>query len=146
MKKQRFISYFIILTLTVVSLKITGCEQEDVDSYVDCDLCLSEYPEWDTLWVTVTINDENPFVPLEFYIGDYEDGEIDWTDTAYSESFWLLGEIEKQYSVKASYHKDGDILIAIDGDFLSVTNVEDECYPPCKYYISGGTLDVSMKE
>jgi hypothetical protein len=130
--------------MLITAVNFSGCEQEDLDFYIDCDFCLEEIPEFDTLWVSVTINDENPFVPLEFFIGDYEDGESDWIDTTWEESYWLESEIGVEYSVKALYQRDGSPVVAIDGDKMRVVNGEGECYSPC-YYIRGGTLDVRLK-
>jgi hypothetical protein len=126
------------------AVHFSACEQEDLDFYIDCDYCLEEIPVVDTIWVSLTINDENPRVPLEFYFGDYEDGEIDWIDTATEENFWLISDIGVEYSVKASYFVDGEPVVAIDGDKLQVVNGEGECYAPC-YYTRGGTMDVRLK-
>jgi hypothetical protein len=143
--KKYSITLFILLTILAVSLKLTGCEQEDLDFYIDCDFCLEEIPEYDTLRVSVTINDENPFVPLVFYLGDIEQNDIDWVDTAYSETFWLAGSVVGQeYSVKATYQRDNETVVAIDGDKIRVVDGEGECYPPC-FYVRGGTLDVRLK-
>lgn len=144
MKINRRISRIAIILMLITTVNFIGCEQEDLDFYIDCDYCLEEIPELDTLWVSVTINDENPFVPLEFFIGDYEDGESDWIDTTWEESFWLESEIGVEYSVKALYQRDGEPVIAIDGDKIRVVDGAGECYSPC-YYVRGGTLDVRLK-
>ncbi len=134
-----------IILIIIVSFKLSSCEQEDLDFYIDCDHCLAEAPQYDTLRVQVTINAENPYVPLEFYIGDVEDQQKDWIDTARTENFWLVSEVGTEYSVKATYQKAGKTIVAIDSDILRVVDGEGECYPPC-YYIRGGTLDVRLKE
>ena len=134
-----------LLFIAALALKMSSCEQEDLDFYIDCDYCLDSIPEWDTLWVSVTINDENPYVPLTFYLGDIETGAEDWVDTAYDNSFWLVSEVGVEYSVKATYILNGEPVIAVDSDRLKVVDGEGECYPPC-YYIRGGTLDVELKE
>ena len=146
MKHPRATTVLILLAIISASLKLSGCEQEDLDFYIDCDFCLPEIPEYDTLDVYVTINEENPYVPLVFYLGDVEDTQIDWIDTAYSDTLWLSGSVVGQeYSVKATYRRDGEIVVAIDGDKIRVVDGEGECYPPC-YYVRGGTLDVRLKE
>lgn len=146
MKHLTIKSIFVLLAVIAASLKLSGCEQEDLDFYIDCDFCLSEIPEFDTLYVYVTINEENPFVPLEFYLGNIEDNQIDWIDTAYSDTLWLSGSaVGQEYSVKATYMQDGEPLVAIDGDKIRVVDGEGECYPPC-FYVRGGTLDVRLKQ
>lgn len=144
-KKIKYRSAIILTAVFLLVIKFSGCEQEDMNFYIDCDYCLDFIPEYDTLWVKVTINEENPYVPLEFYIGDFENGQEDWIDTAYSETFWLVSEVEVNYSVKAKYQKNNDVIYAIDGDKIKVVSGEGECYPPC-YYTKSGTLDVTLEE
>ena len=136
-----------ILTALVLSviLKLTGCEQEDLNYYIDCDYCLEEVPVWDTLWVYLTINDENPEVPLTFYIGDFESGTVDWVDTAREEIFPLVSKVDVEYTVKATYFHEGFPVIAVDADKMRVVNGEEDCYYPC-FYVRGGTLDVRLKQ
>lgn len=145
MKKIKYIPKIILLLLLILSVKFSGCEQEDLDFYVDCDFCLESIPELDTLWVYVTLNEENPSVPLKFYVGDYEDGQEDWIDTARVDTFWLVSEVGVDYSVVATYKQGDDIVVAVDGDRIRVVDGEGDCYPPC-YYTRGGTLDVRLKE
>lgn len=141
---MKYISSLILIIVFMVSIKITGCEQEDLDFYIDCNDCLTQAPDSSNLLVFVTINDENPSVPLVFYRGDYEDNVVDWIDTTYNDTLKLYSEIGIKYSVKATYMKDGEVIVAVDGDKLSVVDGEGECYPPC-YVIRGGTLDLRLK-
>ena len=140
---KTIIKLIILLTL-VLSFNISGCEQEDLAFNIDCGNCLEAIPDSADLKVTVTINDENPFVPLTFYVGDYEDGDIDYIDTTWTEELFLFSEVGTEYSVKATYQKDGETIIAIDGDKLRVVDGSGDCYSPC-YFIRGGTLDVRLK-
>lgn len=136
---------FIILLTLVLSFNISGCEQEDLAFNTDCGNCLETIPDSADLIVNVTIDDENPFVPLTFYVGDYEDGVIDFIDTTRTKEFLLFSEVGTEYSIKATYQKDGETIIAIDGDKLRVVDGSGDCYPPC-YFIRGGTLDVRLNE
>ena len=144
MKNMKYISSLVLISVFIVSLKITGCEQEDLDFYIDCYDCLDVAPDSADLIVYLTINEENTSVPLVFYRGDYEDNEVDWIDTAYTDTLYLYSEVGMKYSVKANYQQAGETVIAIDGDKLRVVDGEGECYPPC-YVIRGGTLDVRLK-
>ncbi len=144
MKKIIYTTPIILLALTVVSLKFTGCEQEDLDFYIDCDYCMEFVPDSAELIVTVTINDENPFVPLTFYSGDYEDGNIDFIDTTWTEERLLYSAVGVEYSVKATYKQGDETIVAIDGDKLRVVDGSDDCASTC-YYIRGGTMDLRLK-
>jgi hypothetical protein len=134
-----------MLLLLALCFNFSGCEQEDLAFITDCDNCLDAIPDSADLIVSVTINEENPFVPLTFYIGDYEDGIIDFIDTTRTEERLLYSEVGVEYSVKATYRKDGETVIAVDGDRLRIVDGSGDCYPPC-YFIRGGTLDVRLKE
>jgi len=144
MRKIKHISSIILIVILAVSIKFSGCEQEDLDFYIDCDDCLSNPPDTADLIVYLTINDENPYVPLVLYLGDYEDNVIDYIDTAYEETHYIPSEMGIDYSIKAIYQKDGEPFVAIDGDKLRTVDGEGECYPPC-YVIRGGTLDLKLK-
>nr|MDA3822644.1 hypothetical protein [Bacteroidales bacterium] len=143
MKNNSTTSKIILLIILILSVKFSGCEQEDLDFYIDCDYCMEEIPLYDTLWVSLTINEENPYVPLKFYLGDYDNGTEDWIDTAYSGEFWLVSEVDVKYSVKATYKRGDETIVAIDSDKIKAVNGEEECYAPC-YYVRAGTLDVRL--
>jgi hypothetical protein len=145
MKNKNTTSKIILLIILILSVKFSGCEQEDLDFYIDCDYCMDSIPLYDTLRVLVTINEENPSVPLKIYLGDYDNGTTDWVDTAYSEEFWLVSEVDVEYSVKASYKRGEQTIIAVDGDKIKAVNGEEDCYSPC-YYVRAGTLDVRLAE
>lgn len=144
MIKINLITKALLAFILVLTIKMTGCEQEDLDFYIDCDFCLESVPDSAELIITVTINEENPYVPLTFYKGDYEHGVVDYRDTTSAEELFLFSEVGTDYSVMATYLKDGKTIYVIDGDRMRVVNGEGECYPPC-YYIRGGTLDLRLK-
>lgn len=143
-KKRNSITKALLAIVLFLSVNIAGCEQEDMDFYIDCDFCLDNIPDSADLIVTVTINEENPFVPLTFYEGDYESGVVDYRDTARSEELFLYSEVGLEYAVMATYQKEGKSIFVVDADKMRVVNGEGECYPPC-YYIRGGTLDLTLK-
>jgi hypothetical protein len=144
MKKIPIISKILLLLILAFSIKFSGCQQEDLDFIVDCDNCLEFKPDSADLIVYVTINDENPFVPLVYYIGNYEDGIIDYRDTARTEEIFLYSKIGVDYTVKATYTKNGKPIVAVDEDKLRIVDGQGDCYSPC-YFIRGGTLDVRLK-
>jgi len=142
--KKRIIILF-LLTLQLLIFN-SGCErQEPVDlSEIDCSECYQDKPEWGPLNITVTINSQNPYVPLKVYIGNFEEGNLDWTDTAYSSDFRVDVKPDQYYSVTAEY-KDGDkTIFAVDGDKLKIKHTSDKCDEPC-YYFKGGYIDVRLR-
>ncbi len=144
MKKTGYYTKGGLLLLILLILKLTSCEQEDLDFYIDCDYCLESIPDSADLIINVTINDENPYVPLTFYVGDYENGVVDYVDTCRTDTLYLYSEIGMDYSVVAEYNTGNGPIYVVDGDRLRIVNGEGECYTPC-YYIRGGTLDLRLK-
>ncbi len=123
-----------------------SCERYDPVNVgeIDCYNCYNPRPEWVRLNIKVTINNENQKVPLTIYIGNFEDGNVDWIDTTSIADYWVEVHPDQYYSVKAEY-KDGNKLIyAIDGDKIKLNYTENSCDEPC-YYSTGGYIDVQLK-
>ena len=111
---------------------------------IDCDECYYLKPDSADLIVNLTLNDENPFVPLIFYRGKVEEGIIEWTDTSYNKTLYLYSKVNEYYSVKAYYKKEGKTIIAIDGAKLNTRQVSGVCDRDC-WIITGGEMDVRLK-
>jgi len=145
---KRFSSYafrnlLLWLTVLVLLLSCERLENVTIEAF-DCINCYQTRPEWVQLKVSVTINTENPNVPLTIYNGNIEDGNIDWIDTSYSADYWVDVRPDKYYTVKAEY-KDGSITVyAIDGDKIKLRHNSSDCDVPC-YYQSGGYIDVRLR-
>ena len=143
MKTKTKILFLLTLQLLIFN---SGCErQEPVNvSEIECSECYQDKPEWGPLNITVTINSQNPYVPLKVYIGNFEEGNLDWIDTAYSSDFWVDVKPDQYYSVIAEY-KDGDkTIFAVDGDEHKLKYTPDKCDEPC-YYYKGGYIDVRLR-
>jgi hypothetical protein len=112
---------------------------------IDCADCYGYAPDSAKLIIKLTINAENDSVPLTFYLGDYEEGVIDWQDTATTEEFYLYSEINSSYTVRATYHSGDRIIEAFDADDMELYNANEECGSPC-YIVKGGIFDVSLLE
>lgn len=138
------ITAILLFGLLMVTIHFSGCEQEDLDYVIDCDNCMESMPDSADLIVYVTLNDENPFVPLVYYVGNFEDGAVDYSDTAYADTMYLYSKVGEIYSVKATYQVNGEPLVAVDGDKLRIIDAQGDCAPPC-YFIRGGTFDLRLK-
>ena len=144
-KKKLHTKLLAALLLVVVSGKFTACEPEDWMLSVDCGDCYSYAPDSADLIIKLTINAENDSVPLTFYLGDYEEGLIDWQDTATSEEFYLYSKINSSYTVRATYRSGDKFIEAFDADDMELYNANEECGSPC-YIVKGGIFDVSLLE
>lgn len=131
--------------LVLVSGKFTACEPENWMLSINCGDCYGYAPDSANLIINLTINAENDSVPLTFYLGDYEEGVIDWQDTATSEEFKLYSKVNSRYTVRATYRSGEKIIEAFDSDDMGLYNANEECGSPC-YIVKGGIFDVALAE
>ncbi len=144
-KSRHIIRVFSILFIIALLIKITGCEPEDFSLNDNCNDCLGYWPDSSDLIILLTINDENPAVPIKVYKGKLEDNELDWVDTANVEKYKLYSKIGQVYTVEVTY-KDGDkTVIAYDSDHLYSYNSSDQCWDGC-ILVKGGVFDLRLKE
>jgi hypothetical protein len=143
--KRFYIKILAAALLVLVSAKFTACEPEDWMLSVDCGDCYGYAPDSADLIVKLTINAENDSVPLTFYRGNYEDGVIDWQDTATTEEFYLYSKINSSYTVRATYRSGNRIIEAFDADDMNLNNAGEECGSPC-YIVKGGIFDLQLLE
>jgi hypothetical protein len=137
---------FLIIVVALISLITTSCER-DVPSKlggVNCAECYQVKPEWGRLNVTLTINDENPFVPLVVYIGNIEDNNIEWIDTSYAADYWVEVPVNKYYTITAEYKSGDKTIYAVDGDNFKIKYTDSDCDQSC-YYYRGGYYDLRLK-
>ncbi len=131
--------------LLVLSGKFTACETEDWVLEVNCSDCYGYKPDSANLIIYVSIDAENDSVPLTFYRGNYEEGKIDWQDTATTDEFYLYSKVNSTYTVRAKYHSGAKVIEAFDEDKMTYYNADEECGSPC-YIIKGGIFDLRLLE
>lgn len=141
---MKFKIYYIGILIALISLSCERYEPVNVGE-IDCYDCFSPRPEWVQLNVKTTINDQNKRVPLTIYIGNIEDGNIDWVDTTAKEDYWVEVRPGQYYSVSAEYKDGSKTIFAIDGDKINLKYTESTCDKPC-YYSVGGYIDVQLKK
>ena len=135
----------ITIVLLLLSGNFMGCETENWLLTVNCDDCYGTVPDSANLIVHLTINAENDSVPLTFYKGDYEDGVIDWQDTATTEDLFLYSEVGQVYTVKATYKSGDQSIIAFDSDIMTIYDGATDCGSPC-YIVKGGIFELQLME
>jgi hypothetical protein len=143
--RSRTLAFLLMAFLVLVSGNFTACEPEDWVLQVDCGDCYNYIPDSADLVINLTINAENNSVPLTFYLGDYEDGVIDWQDTATTDKFYLYSAFDKEYTVRATYKSGNQTIMAFDGDEMFLYNAGEECGSPC-YIVKGGIFDLRLPE
>ena len=139
--------------MLIIAGNFCGCEPEDWIIDTDCGECFEYRPDTVALIVNLTINAENPAVPLTFYTGDVEldatgeiiHGEIDWLDTATTTELYLDAAVGIEYTVKAEYRSGSNHVIAFDSDEMTLVDYGNSCGDPC-YIVKGGIFDVQLRE
>ncbi len=127
MKRRIFAKQFIrivILFLVVNACNYTG----------PCSDCYEEKPSVGLLTVYVSHSNTHDSIPIKIFKGKLEDEELYLQDTL-SESkvdFWV--EVGSYYTVVASYNNSDQIILAVDGDkvsvFLDQSNCDEACWRP----------------
>ena len=136
------LSFFAALLLMVTG-HFTSCEPEDWTFEVNCNDCFDYEPDSANIIVYLTRNSENDSVPITIYRGPFEDGEIDWQDTATGEEFRLYSAVDQEYTVRAEYKSGNKTIIAFDDDKMYVQDQGETCGSPC-YMVKGGIFDLRL--
>jgi hypothetical protein len=148
LKKMRLILRNIILLLCffIIAFSYFSCSGQYSSLGGNCLDCLSDQPDSGFLVVNVTINNENPKVPMVIYRGKFNPDNIpliEKVDTATSSPYKYFVQLDHTFSVKAEYKSGSKIIYAIDGSIFN-TQKQSGCSNVC-WQIIGGTLDARLK-
>lgn len=139
----------ILLQISVVMVIITmSCKRsafyttEDCANYNYSD-CNTTEPLQVSLNIKVTINGENPEVPVSIYEGKVDDNILVLTDTIRTPTYSVLLPPDKYYSVKVRYRKGTSIIYAIGGDKIKKTGT-GVCDSTC-WTTEQGHVNVELK-
>jgi hypothetical protein len=122
---------------------LTSCEEKLYYGTVDCSECYQIKPDSADLIVNLTANGIYRAVPLTFYRGNIETGQVEYVDTAYTSPYYLWVAVNRYYSVKAEYARGNTVIYAVDGTEIEVLKVPDACDKEC-YIIRHESLDVEL--
>lgn len=111
---------------------------------VDCDECFDYEPDTADLIIYVTLNNENPEIPIVLYRGNVEEGKVDWVDTIREATFYLPSAVDQFYSITAEYKVGDKTIVVVDGDEMKARNEDETCGAPC-WIIRGGYLKVELE-
>ena len=143
MKKR--IPLFLIVLLLIMANLILSCDEKINFLEVDCADCYRIKPDDGELIIQVTINGENPKVPIVIYRDKIESGRIRIRDTVSEKTVYIEVPLNHYYSVKAEYKAGNDSVFAVDGDRIKTHRVTDQCDTIC-WIIKGGRYDLRLKE
>jgi hypothetical protein len=134
----------IFLVALMISANFWGCLNNDIcdpDLPVECEFY--DQPLYAPLNILVTIDDDNPYVPIEIYVGDVEDGNLYLTDTLVDDARYEV-DIDARYSATATYQNLGRTIIAVDGDRVK-SKSSDNCGITC-WEAKSGTINLRLKK
>lgn len=134
-----------LLLLLAFAGNYLGCETEDWSFEVDCNDCFGTVPDSADLIIYLTINQENPEVPITVYQGPVEEGIIDWRDTTDQSEYYLYSAMDADYTVEATYRSGNKTILTYDGDHMYIQDAGDACGSPC-YIVKGGIFDNRLME
>ena len=140
------IKYFTSLLFIASLLLINSCKE--TQDTVDCSTynysdCKTTEPFVGNFHVKLTINSENPAVPVTVYKGKLEEGDVFFLDTLKTESFDTLLPIGNYYTIAAKYKVGSTTVTAVDGDKISKSHVTT-CDSTC-WSVETGTTNVRLK-
>lgn len=145
MSRHRTQLPLVLLLLLAVAGNYLACETEDWSFEVDCNDCYEAVPDSANLIIYLTINQENPQVPITVYKGSFEQGIIDWRDTTDQSEYYLYSDMDTEYTVEATYRSGDQIILTYDGDHMFMYDAGDACGAPC-YVVKGGIFDNRLME
>jgi len=144
-----------IFLIVVASFLFVKCNSE---YNVDCVQCITKYdsiahkkvrPDIVALTVYVTINSENPTVPVILYKGKVDVNNLNNTPiirrktlTTSKDTILVTAE-NNDYTVEATYLVKGKNIFAWDGASLNIREIKQACDSIC-WAINGNELNVQL--
>ena len=142
---RNFFRIFILVFNVLIALFFYACNKETTNQPVDCSQCFAVAPDSGFLALHVTINQENPRIPVTIYQGNIEDHQIKFRDTLRLATAKILMPANQSYAVTATYIRGIDTIIAVDGTKLEVKKAAGQCGKTC-YAVLGGYLDLRLRK
>jgi hypothetical protein len=131
--------------LFLLALPPAGCSDEGDEDLPYAPLgCERTEPDLGHLNIRLTLNRENPRVPITVYRGDVDAGEIVESDTVSVDRFSYELATRERYSVTALYIAGADTILVIDEARIGIDS-KDYRDGTC-YTSDDGEIDVRLEE
>lgn len=147
MKTFKTLQYLLLLACFIF---FQSCEQNSyISNSQDCanydySDCNTAEPGLVALNITLTINNENPKVPVTIYEGKFEDNNIILTDTATNSTYTALLVPDAYYTVSVRYVSGNKVIYAIGGD--NVKKIQNNVCDSVCWTVQEGNVDVRLKD
>ena len=142
MKPFSLISISAIFLLFI--LFFISCNEETTNQVVDCSQCFAVAPDSGYLALHLTVNPDQVKVPVTIYLGNMEDQDVKFRDTVSQATVKILMPAGHSYAVTATYIRQNDTIVAVDGTSLEVKKAVGQCSKSC-YVVIGGYLDLRLR-
>lgn len=143
MKNRKLYIYFVLFL--VISVVAVSCYDDFTFDEINCSECYRVRPENGEIIINVTINNENPGVPVKIYRDKIETGRLRIKDTVKTNRVYFEVPLNHYYSVIAKYSVGNDSVFAVDGERIETKKITDQCDTIC-WIIKGGKYDLRLKE
>ena len=140
---DKFSCFYGFVIICLVLIGSTGCynEEENCDERPIWEDCRYDRPSEGDLIISVTINAQNPRIPISVYEDDFESGRLVFRDTLdVNEAAYILPL--GYYSATAFYVVGADSILAVDGDDITAEQVE-YCDEDC-WEVSDADIDLRL--
>lgn len=145
MKTFNILQLVMILFCLII---LQSCERTFVSTPEDCmnydySDCNTSEPAVVPMNIKLTINWENPQVPITIYKGKLESRDTILSDTTGSSSYIALLKPDNYYTVEARYISGNNIIYAIDGD--NVKKIRNQICDSVCWTVQEGNVNVELK-
>lgn len=120
-----------------------GCLNNS-DNCIPSGNCTTLPPTTATLTLNITVNVENPRVPVAVYFGDASDSLLYFVDTLSTAVQAYTVDIDTRYSAVAQYRRGALTILAIDGDRTRLTS-SDDCGDTC-YDVDDASMNLKLAD
>jgi hypothetical protein len=134
---------FLTVSLIVSVIGLKSCAIESITEF-KCSECYTEEPSHSWVNLKVTIDVENPEVPITIYVGQPENEVIYSYELANETPYKVQVENETAYTVKAEYRVDGRSRIVFNQIKTKMYYDYESCSEPC-YWVSDKTVNLRIK-
>ncbi len=133
-----------IITSFLLLFMFSSCHEYYYDSGYPCDYCYTEIQTEGLLTIQLSINDENPLVPILIFEGELETNDTIWADTTDESNYEIFVPVDKSYTVIAEYKAGDKTIKAVDYDKITMNKNTSDCDDDC-WVVLDAKVDVSLK-
>jgi hypothetical protein len=117
----------IILLLFFLNFQSCKSKYEECTSD-DYSNCYTDRPKTGEVEIKISTTGDQPSVTVRLYAGNFEDDKLIWEKTFFNSVSYLDLDVETLYSFTATYFRNGNTILAVDGGKINVSS-----YQACEY-------------